>query len=103
MRRRGGGDEGGILGDEEGTLQPHNVGMVEGGLCGIGAEEVEGRPEGEGFEGRGGGRGRLGNEGGDGGGGGGGDEVCRGLVSHPEACGKMANTLFGEKKLSASQ
>ena len=49
-----------------------------------------------------GGRGRLGNEGrgGGGGGGGGGDEVCRGLVSHTEACVKMANTLFGEKKLS---
>ena len=29
VRRRGGGDEGGILGDEEGTLQRHNVGMVE--------------------------------------------------------------------------
>ena len=40
VRRRGGGDEGGILGDEEGTIQPHNVAMVEGGLCGIGAEEV---------------------------------------------------------------
>ena len=26
--------------------------------------------------------------------------MCRGLVSHPEACVKMANTLFGEKKLS---
>ena len=80
-----GGDEGGILGDEEGTLQPHNVGTVEGGLCGIGAEEVEGRPEGEGFEGGGGGRGRLGNEGGDGGGGGGGggDEVCRGSCVPP--------------------
>ena len=51
VRRRGGGDEGGILGDDEGTLQPHIVGMVEGGLCVIGAEEVEGRPEGEGFEG----------------------------------------------------
>ena len=47
VRRRGGGDEGGILGDEEGTLQPHDVGMVEGGLCSIGAEEIEGRPEGE--------------------------------------------------------
>ena len=63
--------------------------------------EVEGRPEGEGFEGGVGGRGGLGNEGGGGGGGGrGGDEVCRGLVSNPEACVKMANTLFGEKKLS---
>ena len=40
VRRRGGGGEGGILGDEEGKLQPHNVGMVEGGLCGIGAKEV---------------------------------------------------------------
>ena len=55
--------------------------MVEGGLCGIGAEEVEGRPEGEGFEGGVVGRGELGNEGGDGGGGG--DEACGGLVSHP--------------------
>ena len=26
--------------------------------------------------------------------------MCRGLVSHPEACVRMANTLFGEKKLS---
>ena len=95
MRRRAGGDEGGILGDDKGTLQPHNVGMVEGGLCGIGAEEVEGRPEG--FEGGVGGRGGLRNDGGDGGGG---DEVCRGLVSHPEAFVKMANTLFGDKKLS---
>ena len=67
--------------------------MVEGGLCGIGAEEVEGRREGEGFEGGVGGRGGLGNEGR---GGGEGDEVCRGLVSHHEACVKMANTLFGE-------
>ena len=61
IRRSEGGDKGGILGDEEGTLQPHNVGMVEGGLCDIGAEEVEGRPEGEAFEGGVGGRGRLGN------------------------------------------
>ena len=47
-----------------------------------------------------GGRGGLGNERGGGGGGGrgrGGDEVCRGLVYHPEACVKMANTLFGKK------
>ena len=48
-----------------------------------------------------GGRGGLGNKGGGRGGGGGGEyEVCQGLVSHPEACVKMANTLFGEKKLS---
>ena len=66
--------------------------MVEKGLCGIGAEEVEGRREGEGFEGVGG-RGGLGNEAR---GGGEVDEVCRGLVSHHEACVKMENTLFGE-------
>ena len=63
---------------------------------------IEGRPEPEreGFEGGVGGRVGLGNEGGGGGGRGGGDEVCRDLVSHPEACVKMANTLFGEQKLS---
>ena len=74
MRRKVGGDDGGILVDDEGTLQPYNVGMVKGRLCGIGAEEVDGRPEGEGFEGVDG-RGELVNERGcgrEGGGGGGG-------------------------------
>ena len=61
---------------------------------------IEGRPKSEGFEGGVGGRGGLRNKGGGGGGGGRGDEVCRGLVSHPEACVKVANTLFEEKKLS---
>ena len=37
--------------------------MVKGRLCGIGAEEVDGRPEGEGFEGGVDGRGILVNKG----------------------------------------
>ena len=59
VRRKVSGHDGGILVDDEGILQLYNVGMVKGRLCGIGAEEVDGRPEVEGFEGGVDGRGEL--------------------------------------------